>query len=176
MQKKIDLTDSLLKTWKTTNQISVYLIKNIPADLWSKKIPGYPRKTIGMLAIHLHNVRCAWINCIAKDKFKKALTRLDHREGTKKEVVIALNQSSKAMLQLLKNCIDNAGKLPSKPPWLNFPGDVMHLLTYMIAHEAHHRGQIIMAARQLDHPLTTEVNDGLWQWTKRLKESGRNYG
>jgi uncharacterized damage-inducible protein DinB len=78
------------------------------------------------------------------------------------------------MLRLLNNCIDNGGQLPSRPLWLNFPNDVMHLLTYFIAHEAHHRGQMIMAARQLERSFTRDVMGGLWQWTKRLKESKRN--
>jgi len=171
MQKKIDLTEALLKTWQVTHQVSVYLIKNIPPDLWNKRIPGYSRKTIGMLAIHLHNARCMWIKSIGKEKLKETPARIVSQQGTRKEVLIALNQSNAAMLNLLSMCIDNGGLLPSKPPWLNFPNDVMHLLTYFIAHEAHHRGQMIMAARQLDRPLTRDVMGGLWQWTKRLKKS-----
>ena len=164
MQKKIDLVEASLKTWEVSNQVSVYLIKNISTDLWNKRIPGFPRKTIGMLAIHLHNARCMWIKSIVKEKIKKTLVRIDPYHGTRKEVIIALKGSNEAMLNLLGNCIDNGGQLPSQPPWLNFPNDVMHLLTYFIAHEAHHRGQIIMAARQLDRPLTKEVTTGLWQW------------
>jgi len=171
MQKRIDLTEALRKTWEVTNQVSVFLVKNISPDLWNKRIPGYPRKTIGMLAIHLHNARCMWIKSIGKEKFMKTLARIDPYQGTRKEVMVALNQSNEAMLNLLSHCIDNGGQLPSKPPWLNFPSDVIHFLTYFIAHEAHHRGQMIMAARQLHQPFTTDVTTGLWQWTKRLKES-----
>jgi len=167
MQKKIDLAEALLKTWEISNQVTVFLIKNIPPDLWNKKIPGYPRKTIGMLAIHLHNARCMWLKSIVKQKLNKTLARIDPYRGTRKEVMIALNESNRAMLSLLSNCIDIGGQLPSQPPWLNFPNDVMHLLTYFIAHEGHHRGQIVMAARQLDRPLTRDVSGGLWQWNKR---------
>lgn len=35
----------------------------------------------------------------------------------------------------------------------------------------HHRGQIVMAARQRGHPLAPDINGGLWQWTKREKET-----
>jgi hypothetical protein len=34
------------------------------------------------------------------------------------------------------------------------------------AHEAHHRGQLIMASRQLGHPLPAPVMGKLWQWSK----------
>jgi len=36
----------------------MYLIENLPSELWSKKVPGAPRRTVRMLAAHLHNVRC----------------------------------------------------------------------------------------------------------------------
>jgi len=174
MQKKIDLTEALLNVWETTNQVSLFLIKNLPAELWCERIPGYRRKTIGMLAIHLHNTRCMWIKTIAKQKFTNGLARIDSPTATQKEVIAALKQSHEAMRNLLADCIHMGGRLPSKPAWLNFPNDVMHLLAYFVAHEAHHRGQMIMASRQLDRPLTMDVIGGLWQWTKRLKESRRN--
>lgn len=47
----------------------------------------------------------------------------------------------------------------------------VHFLAYFVAHEGHHRGQIILLARQLNHRFSTEVTNGVWQWTKRLKEA-----
>jgi uncharacterized damage-inducible protein DinB len=40
------------------------------------------------------------------------------------------------------------------------------MLCYMIAHEAHHRGQVCMIAHQLGHPLPASVDAGLWNWEK----------
>ena len=51
--------------------------------------------------------------------------------------------------------------------WRNLPLDVGHVLTYFVAHEAHHRGQIVMVARQLKCRLPESVSAGLWQWQTR---------
>ena len=75
------------------------------------------------------------------------------------------------MLKLINASLDNGGKLPGTPAWLNFPNDVVHFLAYFVAHEGHHRGQIILLARQLDHRLPASVTNGVWQWNKRLKET-----
>jgi uncharacterized damage-inducible protein DinB len=171
MKKNPDLTNALLDCWEITNQVSIHLIKTIDPILWDKKIPGYPHKTIGMLMVHLHNARCMWINDIGKEKFKPALARLDPKQAPRKEVLIALKQSSKAMVALLERCLENGGRLPTRPAWLNFPNDVIHLLAYFVAHEAHHRGQIIMASRQFNRPFERADAGELWQWNKRLKES-----
>jgi len=48
--------------------------------------------------------------------------------------------------------------------WRNLPLDVGHVLAYFVAHEAHHRGQIVMLARQLDQRLPAAVTNGLWWW------------
>jgi uncharacterized damage-inducible protein DinB len=39
-----------------------------------------------------------------------------------------------------------------------------------VSHEAHHRGQIAMLARQLGKALAQEANFGMWDWGKRWKE------
>lgn len=48
--------------------------------------------------------------------------------------------------------------------WRNLALDVGHVLTYFVAHEAHHRGQLVMAARQLGHRLPNTTTGALWQW------------
>ena len=58
--------------------------------------------------------------------------------------------------------------------WRNLALDDGHVLTYFVAHEAHHRGQIVMVARQTGQRLARAVTDGLWQWkTERMKGRSR---
>lgn len=171
MAGEFDLREAILNTWKTTNRVTIFLLEHIPDDLWNEKIPAAPRRTAGAIARHIHNSRCRWIKMIGKEQAVKTPLLVDAYRAGRTEVIDALNRSSRAMLKLFSASIDNGGRLPFRPVWLNFPNDVVHFLAYFVAHESHHRGQIILLARQLNHRLPAEVTDGVWQWTKRLKEA-----
>jgi uncharacterized damage-inducible protein DinB len=50
------------------------------------------------------------------------------------------------------------------------------MLCYMLAHEAHHRGQVCMLAHQLGFTLPHSVADGIWNWEKLWRECGSPNG
>ena len=70
------------------------------------------------------------------------------------------------MEALLKLGFAAGGRVPPSKGyvWRNLSLDVGYVLTYFIAHEAHHRGQIVMVARQTGHRLPTTTMGALWQW------------
>jgi hypothetical protein len=98
---------------------------------------------------------------------------VDRRRVGRKALVPALQRSSRGILRLLALGCEHGGRIPlaSTYIWRNLPLDVGHVLTYFVAHEAHHRGQIVMAARTLGYRLPVAVGGGLWQWTKRAAEA-----
>ena len=89
------------------------------------------------------------------------------------ELIPALGLSSRGIVKLLMLGFDHGGTIPtsSSYAWRNLPLDVGHVLTYFVAHEGHHRGQIVMLARQLGYRLPVEVTGGLWHFLKRAKEA-----
>jgi uncharacterized damage-inducible protein DinB len=167
-----DLRPTILGAWRTTNRLTTFLIEAIPPDLWASAIPGAPRRTIRMMAGHIHNSRCQWIKTLGEELGIPAPVSVDRRKVVRRTLVAALNRSSKSMLQLLTLGCEHGGWLPptSAYVWRNLPLDIGHVLCYFVAHEAYHRGQIVLAARALNLRLPSQVTDGLWQWNKRSLE------
>jgi uncharacterized damage-inducible protein DinB len=158
-------SQALIDAWRTSHRVTVYLIENLPAELWSRSVPGVPRRTVRTIAAHIHNARCMWIKMIGASHGVEVPRRVDGRAVRQAELVRALERSSEGIIRLIRLGVERGGSVPPAA-WQNFPTDLVHFLSYFVAHEAHHRGQLCMLVRQLGHRLPPEVTAGLWQWKK----------
>jgi uncharacterized damage-inducible protein DinB len=169
------LHETILDAWRTNARVTAFLVEQLPPELWSASIPGAPRRTVRRVAAHLHNARCRWIRTLGGVQGVGAPPLVDAHRVTRRELVTALRRSGGGILELLVLGLDRGGVIPAPATyvWRNLPLDVGHVLTYFVAHEAHHRGQILVAARALGHRLPAGVVNGLWQWTTRSREARR---
>jgi uncharacterized damage-inducible protein DinB len=170
----LDLEGAILTAWKTNSRVTGYLVEQIPPALWSATVPGVPTRTIRAIAAHVHNSRCVWIKILGREHGIVAPIRVDHRAVTARQLGAALKRSSRGIAALLALGCRHGGHVPPSRGyvWRNLPLDVGHVLTYFVAHEGHHRGQIVMAARQLNCRLPVAVTGGLWDWRTRGREAG----
>jgi uncharacterized damage-inducible protein DinB len=167
-----DLADAVIAAWKTSNRVTMFLFENLPPELWPATVPGMPRRTVRMIAGHIHNSRCMWIKMLGRSHGIRPPKSVSRYTVTRRQLLPALERSSDGILELLELGINQGGRIPtSGVAWLNLPADVVHVLAYFVAHEGHHRGQIVMLARQMGHRLGVEITGGLWQWSKRAKEA-----
>jgi len=126
-----------------------------------------------MIAGHIHNARCMWIKTLGAEHGISVPQAVNRYKIEPAELISALGDSSLGIIGLLNLGFDHGGTIPVSLSytWRNLPLDVGHVLTYFVAHEGHHRGQIVMLARQLGHRLPAEITGGLWHWSKRAKEA-----
>ncbi len=173
MKSALDQQEMLLAAWRTNNRVTVFLIEHLPDELWGATMPGAPRRTVRMIAGHIHNARCMWIKTLGKEFGIPVARAINRHKVEPNELITALGYSSRGIISLLKLGFDRGGTIPvsSAYIWRNLPLDVGHVLTYFVAHEGHHRGQIVMLARQLGYRLPVETTGGVWQWSKRAREA-----
>lgn len=160
----VDLAQAAIRTLATNNRIDIFLVENLSDELWSAKVPG-AAKTVGAIVVHIHNVRCMWVKMLGRKLGVQLPPRLDRSQATRTEAIAALRESHAALARILDLGLATGGKVAGFPP------DAMHFLGYFLAHDAHHRGQICLLARELGHALPKEVVIGMWHWSSRAKEA-----
>ena len=159
-------TGSVAGAWRTNNRIMAAFIQGLPVALWEAAVPGSPRKTIRAIGAHIHNTRCAWIKTLGSEHGVAVPARVDPRSVTRRQLAAALKHSSRGIESLLELGIAAGGSVPPSRGyvWRNLSLDVAHVLTYFVAHEGHHRGQIVLIARQMGVRLPGVATGALWQW------------
>ena len=164
---------SILSAWSTNERVTIFLVERLPEALLDAAVPGSSRRTVRMLAGHIHNARCMWIKTLGASHGIAVAPSVDRRRVSRAELIRALKRSGRGIGSLLAFGLEHDGRIPPTKAyaWRNLPLDVGHVLSYFVAHEGHHRGQIVMLARQLGHRLPPEVTGGLWQWSRRSTES-----
>ncbi len=113
----------------------------------------------------MHNVRVMWLKAAggkaSAERDAKIPEQLDRQKVTRAQARKALAESRAALHEVLKNSLAADGRIKGFRP------DAAGFVGYLIAHDAHHRGQITMLARQVGHPISQKAMFGMWEWGSR---------
>jgi len=156
-QAPFSLPQALLIAFDTNDRINHYLLDNLPAEAWRAEPPGNKGRDVAAVVAHMHNVRVMWLKA-TKGKVPQQLDRFTVTPAQAKK---ALEASRAALHQVLEASLASGGHIKSFRP------DVAGFFGYLIAHDAHHRGQITMLARQAGHPIPQKATFGMWEWGTR---------
>ena len=148
----------IIEAWNINNRIGLFLLDAIDekhlADISSSK-----GRNVGEQFAHLHNVRLMWLK-VADPDLLKGLDKIEKDKITKKALAANLEKSAKAVSALFeKSAKDNKIK--------GFKPHPAAFLGYLISHESHHRGQIMLALKQSGHPVDQKTQYGIWEWGVR---------
>jgi uncharacterized damage-inducible protein DinB len=158
-----------VRIFAANDRINQLLIDRLDPSAWRAKPPGKTR-TIAAIFTHMHNVRTKWIRL--SSPHIKVPPQLNRSSTTPQQARAALAESAASCAKMLAEALDDNGRVATflrdgwAQPWPAGP----EMLCYMLAHEAHHRGQVCMLAHQLGFPLPNAVTSGIWNWEKLFKE------
>src|SRR6266545_5320322 len=102
MPTALDQRSMLLDSWRTNNGVTCFLVEHLPKELWEAKVPGAPRRTVRMIAGHIHNARCMWIKTLGSEHGIAVPRAVNRREVSPKQLIRALDRSSRGIISLLK--------------------------------------------------------------------------
>lgn len=163
--KPFVLTDALLTAFDTNERINQYLIENLPGDAWRVESPEGKGRDIASIVAHMHNVRVMWLKAAggkpSPERDARIPGQLDRARVTVAQARKGLAESHVSLRAILEASLATDGRVKGFRP------DVAGFVGYLIAHDAHHRGQITMLARQSGHPISQKAMFGMWEWGSR---------
>jgi len=150
--------NQIIETWEIHNRINLYLLDAIKEEQLTD-IAASKGRNVGEQFAHIHNVRLMWLKVADPDLFTEQL-KIEKDAITKKILKDELSKSANAISQLLRKGLEQ-GKIK------NFKPHPMAFMGYLISHESHHRGQMMLTLKQAGHPVDKKIQFGLWEWGTR---------
>ena len=147
----------LAETWHLNNRVNLRLLAHLTGQQLAYTAHSRARSIADQFA-HLHNVRILWLEP-RLPAVAERLHKIEKGAATRAGLERALAESADTIAEMLAEA-EWTGRLKSaKRGPLAFLG-------YALAHEAHHRGQIIVHLKQAKMPIDTMVGFSLWEWEK----------
>jgi uncharacterized damage-inducible protein DinB len=173
LQQKIhtQLGRAAAQIFAANDRLNQMLIENLDPAAWNAKPPGKVRP-IAAIFTHMHNVRTKWVRLTAPHL--KVPRQLSRTNCTPRQAQAGLAESAALCVEMLAEALGEGSRVMTflrdgwARPWPAGP----EMLCYMLAHEAHHRGQVCLLAHQMGFPVPKKVAYGMWDWDKVWKESG----
>lgn len=151
------LITSILALWRRHQEILLYLLDHIPARGLAAVPAGSRGRDVARQFAHMDRVRRGWTHYHLTGKRPKLPRQDKGAPPSARALKAALKESGKDVEAWMAQALRGQ----TRPRF--FGRDPVRWLGYLVSHESHHRGQIMLALKQNGLRLPDKVAvEGVW--------------
>jgi uncharacterized damage-inducible protein DinB len=149
---------TLADAWHLNNRVNLMLLDQLDEEQLA--VTANPRaRNVAEQFAHMHAVRIMWLEP-RTPALAKALPKIAKGEASKAAIKEALEASAAAIGDLFAEG-EKTGKVK-----IYFKRGPIAFFAYAMAHEAHHRAQIVLHLKYAGRPVDRAFGFSLWEWDK----------
>ncbi len=155
------MRDQLIEAWRTNNRINLYLLERISDEGLACTLSTRGGRDVARQFAHLHDVRVWHLESRAKvlaEGLPKFAKKGSKRSPSREELIEAMTASAAAIETFLGDVFDG------EPKRRGFKRGIFTSLSYFVAHESHHRGNILLTLKQCGHNIDADSRYAIWAW------------
>lgn len=150
---------NLVEAWQIHHQKNVTLLNALNEEGLNSMAAGSGRSVIEHF-IHMHNVRMLWLNLSLPCELIGLIKLKKEDKLTTEELLAQFNASADGVANLLNEAVEEKKKIKG------FKSSNAAFLAYIVSHESHHRGQIMMILKSAGKPVDKKTAYKLWEWDR----------
>ncbi len=154
------MIDDVVKAWWTNHRITLMLLDAVSDEGLLCTLSKRGGRNVARQFAHIQYVRALQLQKRAKPASKGVVIfgpKDDVDRGALRE---ALEDSAGRIEEWLRRAD------AKEKGFKTFRSGVPGTLGYLVAHESHHRGSILLTVKQCGHPVDKDVRFGIWDWNR----------
>jgi uncharacterized damage-inducible protein DinB len=155
------MLEQLVEAWQINHRVTLKLLDALSDDALKATLSTRGGRDVARQLAHVHEVRAVHAEVTSRTNRDAKLPHFAKGQSpTKKQLMTAFEVSAQGIETSIREGWANGGKVPG------FKRGVIPMVGYLIAHESHHRGSILLTLKQTGHKLNDKLKWGLWDWNK----------
>lgn len=154
------MIDEVVEAWRINHRVNRRLIEGISDTGMRCTLSKRGGRNVVRQFTHIHYVRLFQLKRRAKALAERARTFETQEVPGRSALVAALEDSSRRIEKWIRLAGEGVTGIRT------FKRGLVPTVGYLISHESHHRGIILLTLKECGEPVDKRIRDGIWDWNR----------